>query len=421
MNREPALTLLVETDGGVFLRPIAHALPLGPGADESRAAEEAVESCAAVWGLPDFVYRPIIRRVSSGSREIGDRILLIGGTGVVIQIKRRVDGSKDAAREKRWIRKAAAKGLRQGLGTIRALSSRSTTLMNGRGREITLDPRRVEWIVVIIIDHDDPPEELFVEQHEDAPHVVLLRRDWEFLFDQLRSTHAVVQYLKRASGSDPVDIGREPVRYYELAAADAATPPSPLDPRIVGEGFPISAPLLPQAPVGAEAHGYHRLLRIIMEDIATSPVADGVEEEGRLSVLSEIDRLPVAHRAELGELLLSMLNDVANADSTETKWRFRRFRFPPPEPQLGFGACSRFSDLHMEAFRQWVTLRHHEFGIDVGTFESLVTVGVLLTPRRDGRRPWDTTMVRAAGDFELTEEEVNGLEVLWNRRDESLT
>lgn len=152
-----------------------------------------------------------------------------------------------------------------------------------------------------------------------------------------------------------------------------------------------------------------------MEDIATSPVAQEIEEEGRLSVLSEIDRLPVAHRSTLGKLLLDMLNDVASVDASETKWRFRRFRFPPPEPQLGFGACSRFSEFHMEAFRQWVTLRHHEFGADLGTYEGVATVGVLLTPRHDGLRPWDTTMVRAEGDFELTDEELRGLEELWNR------
>jgi hypothetical protein len=243
----------------------------------------------------------------------------------------------------------------------------------------------------------------------------LLRRDWEFVFDQLRSTFAVVQYLKRVEKNEPIAIGREPVRYYELAAADAAAPPAPLDARIIGGGSPVSAPLLPQVPPSADGNGFHRLLRLILEDIATSPVSSTVAEEDRLSVLSEIDRLPVAHRAELGELLLDMLEDVAAMDDSETKWRFRRIRFGPPEPQLAFGACSRFSDLHYEAFRQWVTLRHHEFGADLGTPNDVVTVGVLLTPRFDGLRPWDTTMVRVAGDLELTEDELQRLGRLWNK------
>ncbi len=328
----------------------------------------------------------------------------------------------------RWVRIRAAQPRRRsnrvlpfwGLPDfVYRLTTEPTRLINGRGREIGVDTNRLDWLIAVVIDYDDPPEDLFVEKAGDIPQVVLLRRDWEFLFDQLRSTYAVVQYLKRAAENDPIELGREPVRYYKLAAADAATPPPPLDPRIIGEGSPISAPLLPQFPVATETDGYHRLLRSIMEDIATSPVVQKIEEESRLSLLSEIDRLPVAHRSELGKFLLDMLNDVASVDASETKWGFRRFRFAPPEPQLGFGACSRFTECHMEAFRQWVTLRHHEFGSDLGTYEGVVIVGILLTPRHDGLRPWDTTMVRAEGDFELTDEELRGLEALWNGPEQS--
>jgi hypothetical protein len=378
----PALTLMVETPNGVFLRPVAHALPLPEEADEGPATEAAIDACAATWGLPDFVYRPVLRKVASGNREVGDRILLVGKTGLVIQIKRRTAPTTQRTREEAWIRKAAAKGLRQARGTIRGLSSHATQLVNDRGREIAVGPGDMQWMVAVILDHDDPPEGIVFRGADDLQAIVLLRRDWEFLFDQLRSTHAVVEYLKRAAASDPVDLGREPLRYYEFAAADAATPPSPLDPRIVGEGFPVEL---------------------------------YVAENDRVAVLSEIDRLPVAHRTELGELLLEMMKDVAAVSPSETKWRFRRFRFAPPQPHLAFGACSRFSDVHFEAFRQWVALRHHEFGIDLGAWDGLVTVGVLLTPRSDGRRPWDTTMVRAAGNLELSEEELKGLSELWNR------
>ena len=409
-----ALTLMVETSDGVFLRPIAHALPLRADSDQGPAAEQAVDSCAATWGLPDFVYRPALRRVASGSRELGDRLLLVGRMGVVVQIKRRVNATDDETRETAWLTKAVNKASRQAIGTLRALSARTTRLVNGRGREITLDALEIDWIVAVIVDHDDPPEGLTFESTSRYPTIVMLRRDWEFLFDQLRSTYAVVQYLKRAASSDPIDLGREPIRYYELASADAATPPSPLDPRILGGGSPISAPLLPQEPAGADVRGYHSIVRIIMEDIATSPVVDDATEEDRLAVLSEIDRLPVAHRAELGELLLSMMHEVAGVDDSETKWRFRRYLFAPPEPQLAFGACSRFSELHREAFNRWVMLRHHEFTRDIERTEDVVTVGVLLTPRSDGLRPWDTTMVRAAGDLQLTGEELKALNELWN-------
>jgi len=50
---------------------------------------------------------------------------------------------------------------------------------------------------------------------------VLLRRDWEFVFEQLKSTSAVIAYFDRVAG-ETVTLGNEFVRYYDLAQADAA-------------------------------------------------------------------------------------------------------------------------------------------------------------------------------------------------------
>jgi hypothetical protein len=68
------------------------------------------------------------------------------------------------------------------------------------------------------------------------PAIALTRRDWDFLFDQLRSTTAVLNYLFRAAGKASVPLGEEPVRFYELAAADAAAPPKDIDTELVGPG-----------------------------------------------------------------------------------------------------------------------------------------------------------------------------------------
>lgn len=97
------------------------------------------------------------------------------------------------------------------------------------------------------------------------------------------------------------------------------------------------------------------------------------------------------------------------------KWRFRRLRHKQGTPHLLFGACSIFSDLTREAFRQWVMLRHHEFGVDLGSSKELMSVGILLTPRHDGRRPWDTTMYAVAGDLELSDDDVHAMGLVWNR------
>ena len=411
-----SLTLLVDTPNGQYVRQVAHASPLPKGLPQGKAAEVAMHSAAATWGLPDFVYRPRLHKVRSGIRELGDGMLLVGQIGVVIQVKSRMTADSYPEREKSWIQKAAEKAVRQAEGTVRAMLAQPRSLVNGRGREITIEASEYEWLVVVIIDHEELPGGVNLDMSlAKLPTVVLVRRDWEFLFDQLRSTYAVASYLTRAASSHPVELGKEPVRYYEFAAADVATPPRVIDPRIAAGGFHLSAPLLPQEPAGRDSWSDHALLRIIMEDVATSSTRGELEEVERLQVLGEMDRLPVAHRTELGRTLLSMMRDVVEAPLGETKWRLRRYRFPPPEPHLAFGACSVFNEAVFEGFRQWVALRHHEFAGFLDRPEELKTVGVLLTPRDDGLRPWDTTMVSVRGDLKLTSDELKAFRNLWGR------
>ena len=72
---EPPVTLMVETAGGVLIQRIGAASPLRADIARGSAAEEATQDAAALWGLPDFVYRPVVLPVGSGSRELGDRLM----------------------------------------------------------------------------------------------------------------------------------------------------------------------------------------------------------------------------------------------------------------------------------------------------------------------------------------------------------
>jgi hypothetical protein len=111
--------------------------------------------------------------------------------------------------------------------------------------------------------------------------------------------------------------------------------------------------------------------------------------------------------------MLSMMGEVATAKRGEIRWRFRRHRFPNAAHLL-FGACNTPTDEKIRrAFSLWVALRHQEFGADLGEVATLTSVGVLLTPRNDGVRPWDTTMIRTSGDLKLTAEEINAMKELW--------
>ena len=94
-------------------------------------------------------------------------------------------------------------------------------------------------------------------------------------------------------------------------------------------------------------------------------------------------------------------------------WRLRTFRSTTRVPQLGFGVCSAFTGLTQQAFNSWLLLRHHERQ-DFKEYADAVSVGVLLTPRTDGLRDWDTTMTAVTGDPELSEDELQQYRKLWN-------
>lgn len=250
--------------------------------------------------------------------------------------------------------------------------------------------------------------------------VVLLRREWEFLFEQLKSTYAVMEYLRRVSDKDSVPLGDEPVRYYKLAAADAVAPPCPLDPRLTGFTHKSgSAPLLPQAPAGHRDDQHHTLLRAVLEDIATAPLPEGIQQSELLDLLAAIDATPVGYRAELGRLWLAMLRQVAGAPSSETVWRFRSHIWPD-RPYLLFGATTRYDSLVQRAFSTHVSLRHQQHVEVIPERREMMTVGVLLTPRADGRRPWDTTLMATHGDQGIDADDRAVLEQLWGQIGDSV-
>ncbi|MFK0258585.1 hypothetical protein [Streptomyces sp. NPDC090445] len=249
-----------------------------------------------------------------------------------------------------------------------------------------------------------------------VPAIALTRRDWDFLCDQLRSTTAVLDYLSRAAAESPVPLGDEPVRYYEFAAADAEAQPAKMDTDRIGAGGTLfSAPLLPQAPAGDDGTRAHQMVRLVLEDVALSPLDGLLTEANRFTVLSDLDRLPVSARAEWGHLLLDMLHDVPEVHAEHVTWRFRRVLDQTLAQQLIVGAATRFGRDIQVAFTAFVQLRHHEVSIRTGRRQESSAIGVLLTPRHDGTRPWDTSVVRVHGDLELTEDDLRVYRETWDR------
>ncbi|WP_143219109.1 hypothetical protein [Actinokineospora bangkokensis] len=405
--------LLVRTEHGVFERRIRTAAALNPRADHGPEAERAAQSAAATWGLPDFVVSPAVERKGTGVREISDGLVVVGGRGLVIQVKSRNGELGDTTKETTWITSKAGAGGRQVDGTARRLADRSSTMINGRGRTIEINGPAVSWLGVVILDHPDPPEDLSIQRLPTrVPTTVLLRRDWEFLFDQLKSSHAVLDYIARVAGDAHIPLGREPVRYYELAAADAEAVTPPLDPARLGPGTPASLPLLPMAPAGADDPDAHDMIRIICEEIA---LTDHDNPADIARILATIDQLPIGYRTDLGRLLLTTLSGFrASTRPGSVGWRSRVYRAEPPQPQLGFIACTTLDESTQNAFRSWVLLRHHEHGTARGDLNTLTTVAILLTPRTDGVREWDTSTMAITGDPGLTDDDVTTYRRFWS-------
>lgn len=410
---EGELTVLLRLGDAVYARPVPTARLLDGSKTRGVAVEEATLTAASMWGLPDFVLGAVTQPKGAATREVGDGTIICGPRGLAIQAKSREAPGADSRREERWLRKQAEKAARQAAGSVRTLRRGQTTLSNVRGRTITCDGRNLEWAAVVILDHDAPPDAVHAPvQEQGLPTLVLLRRDWDFLFAQLRSVAAVVDYVHRVAPEPPRPLGEEPVRYYELADADErSTGDKPAEWALRTGGATFSEPLLPKVPVTAADAAGHAVYRIVLEDVATSPF-DGPEDE-RLEVLAQLDRCHVGSRAEIGRLLLDRLEDVL-AEGAATSWRFRRIVLDEGRLHLAFGVCSQFTHVHREAFRHWAMLRHHELMVTVG-IRALDTVAVLLTPRFDGLRPWDTSLVALRGNLDLPADDVAALRAFWSQ------
>lgn len=416
---EGELLLTVETAAGTLVRGVPPAMPLRLDRPQGEAAEQATQGTASLWGLPDFFFPPAVRKVGSSTREIGDGLLIVADLGVVVQVKSRRSPSDQAERERKWLVKNIDKALRQGRGTIRRLRQAPERLVNGRDREVLVDGNDFLWRTAVVIDHDHVPPDFMPDDEKLEGAVVLLRRDWEFLYDQLKSSFAVASYLARVAG-EPVELGAEPMRYHQLANDDAEADPEPLHERFRLRGArQVYRPRLPLEPVAHQSAEAHRMFRFVLEHISSIDAVNGMTEEARVRALGELDRLPVQDREVVGDYLLEGLKRLRPL-SEGLEWRMRRI-LGFGSAQLVFGVCSGpHSEVVEGLMNAYVALRHHEFCKRLEASASPLTIGVLITPRLQSDMPFDTTMGAIFGSSTLTEADVTRLTQAWPREDNAL-
>jgi hypothetical protein len=216
-------------------------------------------------------------------------------------------------------------------------------------------------------------------------------------------------------------LGTEPQRYYEVAATDHATPPTPIDEHLLTPGARTQPmPPLPLAPAATDDPDAHMLIRTLLEEVAEAPIVSERGYEGvpgdsvRLSMLAELDRLPVSARAQTGRFVDEAMRVVSADTSGDIVWSLRSVRGNAGQAHLAYGACSRpYSDLIRTGLETWLTLRHHDVLAVTGDSENLTSVAILLTPSERSGRPWDTTAMSLRGDLDLSESDIEELRQIW--------
>lgn len=391
-------TLLRFEDGQVLGREIPEATPPEPSMPLGTGTELAALRAAARWGLPDFVFHPLTIPKGSGFREIGDGSLISGSRGITLQVKARDGATGNVEREASWLQRKTGEGLRQAYGTIRMLTEHDLTLTNLRDRDVAIRGDEIEWAPVVILDHPNPPAGVTPEREPELKGLILTRRDWEFLWEQLRSVSAVIEYAHRVADDDRIELGTEVARYYDLADRDQNATPTPMEPWMIAVGAAqISGPTLPRDPANTTDTAGHSVFRQILNDIAATDF--GGDELVRLEVLSLIDQSWVGHRAELGRTLLRRIDYCALAPADTLRAQHRITFVGGGALQLSFSVYSHFTGYHRQIFEAWVLHRPQTFLQRSGATgpDYPWTVAVLLTPRPEGDRLWDTTVLAANG------------------------
>ncbi len=417
-NDDGVMTYIALRDERVVGRDIPDAEALQPGEEYGAEVESATRAAAGRWGLPDFVLRPKVVPKGSGRREIGDGTIVSGSRGIALQVKARSAAPQDTPeRARSWLLKHTAAGLKQARGTIRStFRSGDMTLDNLRGRPVRVAGKRVEWVAVVVLDHPSPPRNVFPPKDTDGPSVVMLRRDWEFLWNQLRSASAIVDYIHRVSTEDePAELGSETHRYFDLANKDLLAAPSRLPEWMDGgDADPVNGPLLPKDPASAGDELGFRVFQRILEDIAATDFTG--DETDRVQMLSHIDRVAVTARAELGRLLLRRLVSCGGAPEGELRVEHRLLYIDQGVLHLSFTCMGRLTGYYHEMFRTWLLHRRQRFLMESNAKGPIWpwSVGVLLTPRPStSERLWDTTVIATNGPPQFEDAEYRRLDAIY--------
>lgn len=270
----------------------------GSVADWGLEVEELARQHAADFGVPDFVYDPVVLQEGSRRREVSDGLLIARSRGLILQSKVRKPGKADSVdRLTGWLDKQIDGAIGQINGTRRTLAGSPIKLVSRSGLPLTLaEEGSSSWPGVVLVDTGATPvPDGYTVDHSNTGCVVLTHDDWLTLHQYVRSTIGVIEYVNRLldEGVPSPGLGREYERYALLAAADAAAVRD-------GGGYPY----LPAEPVTPADERFLALFDEWIEKDLNNPEATPAAPDSLRRAIEVIDAVPVSLRVALGQALL---------------------------------------------------------------------------------------------------------------------
>lgn len=349
-----------------------------PSSSQGHRVEDYARRLAGGLGILDFVYEPIVVRRGNSSREVSDGLLVAGHDGLIMQVKSRMpEAARNDSPERAisWSLKNGLQAQSQGVGTRRTLVANSVRMRSLRGYERDL-PDAASWPVVVIIDHPLAPAATF----EASPDTLFISTaDWLNLHRMVRSTAGVISYVGRAlSSAISVPLGGEARRYGALAQAD-----------VEGASGLTSFPTLPYGPLSDQQLEDVALFDDLVERVADPIGSTGWDSEEYLTIVEQLDRVPLIGRGRIGAGMRRNLVAMAKTKAPRT---FRAFDPSGSGDRLAFLYVyddGRYGDDGQRFNAEvacYAALRQHQ-ALDAGAAVRTATLGIgMLHHPTHGRR-----------------------------------
>ena len=203
--------------------------------------EDEVRRRAAARFSSAFVFRvPDVMKLGSGSREIGDGLIVIGPKAIVLQVKARDVAATDSeTRATSWIEKKSAEALRQVAGTVKSVRQLKAPILLEMVEadprlttvQLPLDPRVVtEFVGVVVIDHDsdEAPVHPLDLRRVDFPVVRMRLDEWHYIVSNCDSATELFGHLVEHAGQDGTYRGQRSA--FALSPTGSKLQPFPVSP-----------------------------------------------------------------------------------------------------------------------------------------------------------------------------------------------